>query len=261
MKTDATSGGSIFLRAALTYAARGWAVFPLGQKSKRPEPGSNGVLDATTDEAQIKEWWSANPIANIGIATGASSLAVIDIDGPEGEKSLTAYAGTLPATVTAFTPGGGRHVIFRYSGSVLAPGVNILGKGIDLRVANSYIVAPPSIHPNGGVYRWDKDSHPARVELANLPAELIATLRHLGTPERGMTDHVSTMQGASDPDMIEDGQDEYGARQAAVLARKGFAKQEAKAALEGDDRNPVRGGMGRARPPATVETGRRGALA
>jgi hypothetical protein len=26
--------------------------------------------------------------------------------------------------------------------------------GVDLQAEGSYIVAPPSIHPNGGQYRW-----------------------------------------------------------------------------------------------------------
>src|ERR1700722_6906156 len=81
---------------ALQYAARGWHVFPLRPRSKLPliskKDGGNGFHDATTDKAQIEKWWRACPDANIGIATSASGLVVLDADGPEGLAQLQALA-------------------------------------------------------------------------------------------------------------------------------------------------------------------------
>lgn len=213
---------SIFLRAALTYAARGWAVFPLIPHDKRPLT-ANGVLDATTDEAQIRAWWTDKPSANIGIATGKSGLVVIDVD--DGGHFDNPYE-----TVIAHTPTGGRHVLYAYDGADIAPGTNIFGPGskVDVRAANSYIVAPPSLHPDyegtAAVYKWDKDRHPARTELAPLPAALAEQLRAKPSTERSAPD--------GEPEVVTDGQDEYGARRAAQLAAKGFSKDEARAALE-----------------------------
>ena len=195
---------------------------------KRPLT-SNGVLDATTDEAQIRAWWKDKPSANIGIATGRSGLVVIDLDTPLPEgftlDNLTLFGSWLPRTVTAHTPSGGRHLLYAYTGDDIAPGTAIFGKGskVDVRAANSYIVAAPSIHPNGGVYKWDKDAHPARTELAPLPAALVSLLTEPPTNR--------ATQPSDEPDMIEDGQDEYGARRAAQLAAKGFSKDEARATL------------------------------
>ena len=76
---------------ALRYAAHGWHVFPVAPRGKLPlipkEGGGNGYLDATTDAAQITEWWRCAPNANIGLWPGQSGLGVIDVDGPEGEAA------------------------------------------------------------------------------------------------------------------------------------------------------------------------------
>ena len=109
------------LDAALAYAKRGWAVIPL--RGKLPAiskaDGGRGVHDATTDCDTIREWWTKDPDANVGIACGqASSIWVLDIDGDDGEESLAelvADHGALPATVEQLT-GNGRHILFAFNG-------------------------------------------------------------------------------------------------------------------------------------------------
>jgi Bifunctional DNA primase/polymerase, N-terminal len=73
------------LRYALTYAARGWPVFPCQVGQKAPAT-AHGHLDATTDPAQITAWFSRNPSWNLAIATGAPGPDVLDVDdhGPAG---------------------------------------------------------------------------------------------------------------------------------------------------------------------------------
>src|SRR5688500_18269260 len=91
------------LEIALTYAARGWRVFPLHfvmpndacscskgaacpEKARGKHPRTkHGHNDATTDEKTIRQWWSQWPNANIGIRTGeVSNLLVVDIDPRNG---------------------------------------------------------------------------------------------------------------------------------------------------------------------------------
>lgn len=99
---------STMLEAALAYAARGWHVFPLLPGSKFPFKDSNGLNDATTDPELIKACWSAVPDANIGVATGASGLVVVDGDIKHGDDpvgSLMAL-GMPPETLRAATPSG-----------------------------------------------------------------------------------------------------------------------------------------------------------
>lgn len=116
------------LAAALGYAQRDWAVFPLhgivrgrctcGRRDCS-SPGKHpltrhGLKDATTDRAVIEEWWERWPSANIGVATGeASGIVAIDTDLPLALASLDRVLHKLPSTLTGLTGGGGVHLIYR----------------------------------------------------------------------------------------------------------------------------------------------------
>jgi hypothetical protein len=142
------------LQAALRYAERGWYVFPLAPRGKEPVT-PNGYLDSTLDPNLIRQWWQRIPDANLGVATGKSGLAVIDIDSLEGAAHwarIEAHHG--PAnTLMAETGRGGIHLI--YAGTIPST-ANRVAPGIDTRGDGGYIVAPPSIHPNGTPYRWSE---------------------------------------------------------------------------------------------------------
>jgi predicted P-loop ATPase len=143
------------LLAALGYAKRGLAVLPCRSRDKQPAT-RHGFKDATTDRGALVRTWTANPEANVGIATGGvSGIVVLDIDprngGDESLAELERVHGPLPETAIVATGGGGRHFYFIASGAVqsgdLAPGVEIKGDG-------RYVIAPPSVHPSGKPYRW-----------------------------------------------------------------------------------------------------------
>ncbi len=51
---------------------RGWAVFPCVSNEKKPLT-THGFKDATRSHFRAAQWWSQNPNANIGIATGEAS--------------------------------------------------------------------------------------------------------------------------------------------------------------------------------------------
>lgn len=155
------------LKHALNYAARGWRVFPCKPRGKTPRT-KHGHNDATTDAGKIRDWWSACPDANIGLATG-DGLAVVDVDNPDGLYELEAKHGDLPDTLGAVTGSGGAHLFFRYDGDELRS-KNGFGRGVDLKADGGYVIAPPSVHPSGGVYAWDTaDDLPSEV-ITPLPA-------------------------------------------------------------------------------------------
>lgn len=155
------------LAAALSYTERGWRVFPLAPRAKTPLPGSRGFKDGTTDVGIINHWWGIGPTNNIGLATG-NGLVVLDVDGHEGHAVIEHSGYEIPETLTVITGrDGGRQYYFR------GPHVrNFAGRldCVDLRGDGGYVVAPPSVHPNGKVYEFaDPD-----VPIAALPEWIIA---------------------------------------------------------------------------------------
>lgn len=135
---------------AIRYARAGYKVMPLLGKLPRTK---HGLVDASGDTRVIEAWWKRWPDANIGIACAASGVVVLDIDPRNG--------GVRPAwavpTLEASTGGGGQHLIYRAPPDCNPPGS--VGPGLDVKY-RGYIVAPPSVHPNGTPYRWSRSSVP-----------------------------------------------------------------------------------------------------
>lgn len=173
------AGRSPTHRAALAYAQRfGWCVFPIKPGTKQPHPRfvRHGFKDATTDPAQIERWWAADPQAGVALACAASGLVVLDADlyKPEcGFRELEQRLGTLPQTPRQLTPQGGVHYLYRDVGAAY---VNPCA-GAEAK-HEGYVLLAPTVHPNGGHYRWDLGAHPLETPIAELPD---AWLQHLTT--------------------------------------------------------------------------------
>ena len=144
------ANGNVLLRAALSYAGRGWAVFPVKPNGKSPIT-PNGFKDATTDPKKIRSWWAVNPKANIGVATGLSGLVVIDGDVKNGDDPDVSLRNLLdgqsiPDTLRADTPSGGWHLFFEaIPGTDVRTTAGKLGAGLDVRAAGGYVVVAPSV--------------------------------------------------------------------------------------------------------------------
>lgn len=168
------------LDAALAYVDVGWPVFPLGRGRKTPA-GGHGFRDATLDPEQVHRWWTDTPAANVGIATGAAGLVVVDVDSkPEVDgwttwcQLVTDHApdGLLVDTFEVTTPSGGQHAYFLAPpGDPIRNSASKVGPGVDVRAAGGYIVGPPSVTA-AGRYEVDRE-HP----VAPLPAWLDRLLR------------------------------------------------------------------------------------
>lgn len=174
---------NIFLDAAIEYASKGMAVFPLKTRSKEPLT-RHGVKDATTNFNTIEKWWTSHPNANIGIACGQKSGGLLVIDLDEKENGISGFDtlhnwerenGELPETVRSITGKGGAHLLYRIDHSE-GNKVGLLG-GVDIRCDNGYIVAPPSIHPNGNRYEWEYD--PEEYDIADAD-EVVLKLLSVG---------------------------------------------------------------------------------
>ena len=158
---------------ALHYAEMGLAVFPLACRDKVPAV-VGGCKVATTKRTTIERWWDKNPQYNIGIATGnkSSGLVVIDLDvdknkGIDGYDVLIDWQnkhGKLPETWQSITGRGGYH--YFYKDAIVHSNRVGLYEGVDIRGEGGYIVAPPSVHPNGNIYEWEQG--PEEYEIAQV---------------------------------------------------------------------------------------------
>lgn len=140
---------------ALKYAQNGVSVFPCVPNEKRPAT-SNGFKSASMDQQQILDWWKTNPNYNIGIPTG-ETLWVLDIDvhgSNEGMERLKEWENNYGQiqTTTVQTPTGGLHYYFRGDKFLPKSSTSKLAPQIDIKGAGGYVLAPPSVHPNGGIY-------------------------------------------------------------------------------------------------------------
>ncbi len=159
--------------AAASYIWRGWPVFPCAERQKVPckENGlfEHGVLDAKTSPYWVKQFWTRWPRANVGLAVGeVAGFWVLDADikpptedkpGEDGFQTLALledlFGEPLPATLGQNTPSGGRHWLFKWPDRPVKNSARSrLGPGLDTRSTGGYILAPPSIHPNGQRYAW-----------------------------------------------------------------------------------------------------------
>jgi bifunctional DNA primase/polymerase-like protein len=118
---------------ALKLADRGLAVFPCGP-DKRPLT-KRGFKDASTDPAQLKEWWHEHPNALIGVPTGAKFVVIdSDLQHPEAQGWYFDNAVRL-ITRKHSTKSGGRHLLFKpddrvgCSAGKIHPHIDTRGKG------------------------------------------------------------------------------------------------------------------------------------
>jgi DNA polymerase I-like protein with 3'-5' exonuclease and polymerase domains len=159
------------LEQALSYAARGWAVFPVHTikngrctclsedcrtPGKHPIPAI-GLNAATHDPEKIRAWWTKTPTANIGIATGEiSGIVVLDVDprhnGEESMKEMVSEWGDdWLNTYTVQTGSGGYHHYYQHPGERV-PNIPAFRSGLDIKADGGYVVAPPSLHASGSHY-------------------------------------------------------------------------------------------------------------
>lgn len=132
----------------------GCSVIPLGG-----DDGKKPLIKTWTEfqtrqpsEAELEEWNTRWPDANIGIITGAvSGLVVIDADGDEGLAWMKEH---LPVTSVYVKTGKGWHAYFKHPGKHINNKVRMAPQ-IDIRADGGYVVAPPSVHKvTGSKYEW-----------------------------------------------------------------------------------------------------------
>jgi P4 family phage/plasmid primase-like protien len=151
------------------YCQLGWSPIPIKARSKEPNLRElRPYLNRKATQEELSNWsWSG-----VGIVTGpVSDILVLDVDGPEGEKELQKHGH--PATPMARTASGGLHLYFQHPERHVRTGIRV-APGIDVKASGGYVVAPPSVGPNGQPYEWILS--PQEADLAEPPAWLMALL-------------------------------------------------------------------------------------
>lgn len=146
------------MNAAIEYARRGWKVFPVKQNAKVPHPSlsKNGYKCATDDLSIIKDWWAADPDANIGLSLVDSGLVCLDADTYKPDCSFDELSERydIPITLRQRSASGGLHLLFKCLPEDKFPGQ--LGASIDIK-HNGYILLAPSVF-GGNRYAWHNNA-------------------------------------------------------------------------------------------------------
>lgn len=195
-RTGETARRPAVLEVARSYLARGWSVIPVcppdharcsqWHEDHCQSPGKAPLVSwapfqtELPTEAQLEEWFSFWPNANIGVACGpVSRLVAIDVDGPSGQTLLEKFWGGNDNVPTiGFTTGrpGSFRLLYSIPEGHPAPlwpmetpdgetALTIIGHG-------GQTVMPPSRHASGGLYQWAENG----AELAEAPAWLLERL-------------------------------------------------------------------------------------
>jgi len=152
------------------------SVIPIQGGSKIPVIQTwKGYQERKPSVEDVDSWYDNFPDAGVAIITGEiSGIIVLDIDGEVGKSSIAGK--DLPITPTVKT-GKGMHYYFKYPNFPVGNKIKVL-PGIDIKGDGGYVVAPPSVHPNGSQYKWEIGLDTA---LANLPDWVINLCKPIGT--------------------------------------------------------------------------------
>ncbi len=194
-----TASRANHLPAALAYGKAGLFIFPILEGTKDQPLIKQWGIRASCDAAQITEWWTRWPQANIGLACGPSGIGVIDSDVPDGETTLNYLADfegkVLSPTKTQRTPRRGRHRFYR---GRLATTAGKIGSNVDTRGVGSnnggYVLLPPS-RTDKGSYEWE-DKRPMAA-LDPWVADACAAAAHTGAADQ------TSLVEQDTPDIVE----------------------------------------------------------
>jgi hypothetical protein len=142
--------GNFLLAEALRLHSLGLSILPIGLRKKPAIPKWKEYQENAADKATICGWFK-EPGIGLGIVLGPVSgdLVVRDFDTVEAYEAWKRAYPRLAAKLPTVRTMRGFHVYAR----ILNCNTKRFKDG-ELRGAGSYVVAPPSEHPDGGMYVW-----------------------------------------------------------------------------------------------------------
>jgi hypothetical protein len=156
------------LRDAQALHKLGWRVVAAPLAGKAPIGSWKAAQTKPATPEELQEAFAKDH--NIFIITGAiSRLAVLDCDDQAAADYWRDRLGSVLDETTCVNTGRGHHYYFRLAEGETHKGRSSLGGGSgkwDLRADGGGVVAPPSIHPTGRVYRWGRGRGPDALQDA-----------------------------------------------------------------------------------------------
>ena len=143
----------MILKRGLEYIKQGWSIIPVEPRGKKTLIKWEEFQNRKASETELRQWLIKWPDMNLGIVTGSiSNLAVVDLDGPKGLQYGRKIR--LGGSVVSLT-GAGKHLFYRWAEG-LRNSASKIAEGVDIRGEGGYVVAAPSTHVSGRIYRWER---------------------------------------------------------------------------------------------------------
>jgi hypothetical protein len=137
------------------YQKLGLSMIPIAYKSKKPAlPSWQEYQRRLPEVGELMEWFTEGEMRNIGIICGrvSGNLVVLDFDSKESyEHFIHIESGLIDLTPIVET-GRGFQIYLHSSDPV--PTFKVPQLQIDVKGEGGYVVAPPSLHPNGKKYKF-----------------------------------------------------------------------------------------------------------
>ena len=137
---------------------KAWCCIPCEPKGKKALIAWKPYQDRLPDEQELHDFFIGYDERNLAIITGDVSNRLLVIDFDHLELFCEWWMKRFRRASLAVTTGKGVHIYFSLADGEAAP-VNgkfqINGQNAgDIRYNGGYVLAPPSIHPSGAMYRW-----------------------------------------------------------------------------------------------------------
>jgi hypothetical protein len=147
------------LLAARWWLSRGVSVTPVQQRSKIAAIAWKPYQTRLPSLPEVDRWFSV-PGTNLAVICGevSGNLMVLDFDSMPTYRDWCEQQPRLHRSYTVETARGAH--VYLYSQSC---GHNIYTQGLDLKLSG-YVLAPPSVHPSGHVYKVLHDGPILRAE-------------------------------------------------------------------------------------------------
>jgi hypothetical protein len=153
--------------AAVAYVRGGFAPIPVPYREKGPK--LKGWQDLRLAEGDVPRYFGAGE-RNIGILNGEPSGDLVDVDlDAEGARE---HLDWLPDTgrISGRSGSPASHRFYRAHGIETTQYRDPITGAmlVELRSTGSHTLAPPSVHPSGEAYRWERQGEPVRVDSDEL---------------------------------------------------------------------------------------------